>query len=235
VSAAAAAAAGPPARGAVQPRLGRRRLLILFGIGIAAVAGIAALIAALAEPGQPAPLCKPYTPCGQPPKVEHALVNNAVWRSSSLGYSLEYPKEVLHVASETPDGVVLEPGNKVVTYTVRGKRESEASPQALFDDQISFLKGNLVGLAADTDPAHELLGTNVGLVPGPGGVYGGVEAAPQGIGKPKELDVMAAGDGQVSVVVTANFGTDVKPDTRDAILQLGDEVFKSVQWGSRSG
>jgi hypothetical protein len=232
---AAAAAAGPPARGAVAPRLGRRRLLILFGIGIAAVAGIAALIAALAAPGQPAPLCKPYTPCGQPPKVEHALVNNAVWRSPALGYSLEYPKEVLHVASETPDGVVLEPPNQVVTYTVRGKRRSEASPQALFDDQVSFLKGNFVGLTADTDPAHELLGTNVGLVPGPGGVYGGVDGSPQGLSKPREVDVMAAGDGHVSVVVTASFGTDVSPDTRNTILQTGDEVFKSVQWGSRSG
>jgi hypothetical protein len=232
---AAAAAAGPPARGAVQPRLGRRRLLIFFAIGLAAVAGIAALIAALAAPGQPAPLCKPYTPCGQPPKVEHALVNNAVWRSPVLGYSLEYPKEVLHVDSETGDGVVLTTPNKVVTYTVRGKPQSEASPQALFDDRISFLKGNLVGLTADTDPAHELLGSNVGLVPGPGGVYGGTSAAPQGISKPQEVEVMASGDGRVSVVVTALFGTDVKPETRDAILQLGDEVFKSVQWRSRGG
>lgn len=233
MSAASAAAAGPPARGAARPRLGRRRLLIAFGIGVAAIAGIAALVAALSAPGTPAPLCKPYIPCGPPPKVHHALVNNTVWRSSALGFSVEYPKDVLQVASDTPRGVVLDVPSHIATYVVRGAPAREASPKALYDDQVSKLGDDLTGLAADTDPAHTLLGSNVGLVPGPGGVFGGTLAPPQGLSRQQEADVMAAGDGQVSIVVTARFDSDVAPNVRDAILQLGDEVFKSVQWRSQ--
>lgn len=229
---AASAAAVPPARGSVGARLGHRRLLILFGVGIAAVAGIAAGIAALSAPGKPARLCRPYVPCGNPPKLEHELVNNAVWRSPTLGFSVQYPTQILQIADQTPESVTLTVPSHVVTYFVRGKRQSEASPQALFDDQVSFLKSNLSGLATDTDPGHVLLGSNVGLIPGPGGVYGGTSADPQGISHPQEADVMAAGDGNVSVVVTALLDSDVKPQTRDAILQLGDEVFKSVAWRS---
>jgi hypothetical protein len=236
-AAAASPAGGAPARsarrgGGIGGRIGRRRLLIVFGAGLLVVAGLAAAIAALAAPSPIKPTCKPFEPCGKPPKLAKPLVNNQVWRSSALGFTLEYSADVWRVSQEGPQGVVIVLPDNLATVTVVGARASDFSPQALLDDRLSFFRRNLVGLREDNDDDHRLLGTNVGLRPGPGGAYGATLASAQGLATPVAVDVMSAGDRGVSIVATLVFESGIKPETRLGILQNADEVFKTVVWPS---
>jgi hypothetical protein len=238
VSAAAASppggAPGRPARrgGGIGGRIGRRRLLIAFGAGLLVVAGLAAALAALAAPSSIKPTCKPFEPCGKPPKLAMPLVNNQVWRSSALGFTLEYSADAWHLSQESPQGVVLTTPDNLATVSVVGARASDFSPQALLEDRLAFFRRNLVGVREDADPEHTLLGTNVGLRPGPGGAFGATLASAQGLATPMAVDVMSAGDRGVSIVATLVFESDIKPQTRFGILQNADEVFKTVEWPS---
>jgi hypothetical protein len=222
--------ASPHRGGGIGGRLGRRRLLIAFGVGLLAVCGLAAAIAALAAPSTVTPTCKPYEPCGKPPKLEKPLLNNRVWRSSALGFTLEYSADVWRISQESSESVVLVTKDNLETLSFVGRRGSDSSPQKLLDDQLSFLRENLIGLTGDRDPEHLLLGTNVGLRPGPGGAYGATFASTQGLAKPYAVDVMSAGDGRVSIVATLLFESDIPPDTRQTILARADEVGKTVEW-----
>jgi hypothetical protein len=112
--------------------------------------------------------------------------------------------------------------------SVRGSR---LPPRALLDDELDSLRGRYVSLVADPDPAAELLGTNVGLRPGPGGAYVGTRKAPSGLQVQDSIAVMAAGDGRVSVVGSVSTSTP-SPGERAFLYKRADAVLKSVAWAS---
>jgi hypothetical protein len=213
-------------RGEFSGRLPRPRLLAAFAGGFAALAGIGIAIAALVAPSPAEPLCKPYEPCGKPLVLSKPLVNEQSWRSSALGFELQHPS-YLTVEDQSPTEVWLSAGGAGELH-VRGTPTTNESPRALLDDELSFLQNNLLSFSRNTNLADQLLGTNVGLRPGPGGIYDGTIATPQGAQEQLAVAVMASGDGKVSIVTTVL----ADPQDKEAVFDAAGNVFKSVEWAS---
>jgi hypothetical protein len=115
---------------------------------------------------------------------------------------------------------------------VNGAAQSQLSPRALAEQRISALQGQLLGWTHDTSPGDQLLGSSVGLRPGPGGVFVGTVASPQGPQTPVSIAVMAAGNGRVSVVVTVIApGNNV--NDKAAVYQRADDIIDSIQWAGQ--
>jgi hypothetical protein len=87
-------------------------------------------------------------------------------------------------------------------------------------------------LVRDTDANDALLGTEVGLRPGSGGVYVATISTPQGPQTPVAIAIMAAEHGNVTVAATVLApGEDLQG--KAAVYQRADDVINSVQWGTR--
>ena len=155
-------------------------------------------------------------------------MNGAVWQSPSLGFAVEYDAARWQVDSQTADSLTLTTKGPDTTLTLRGSRNS---PGDLLSDELSSLATTFLGFGRDPAPENELLGTNVGLRPGPGGAYIGTRTGPQGSAVQESMAVMAATDGSVSVVATVVTGA-AFPDERAHAFGLADQVLKSVAWPS---
>jgi hypothetical protein len=231
------------ARGASTGRLngggrGSRRIAI-FAVVTAGIAGVAIAISALAAPPARKPPCHFGRLCGAPPVLPHALARALVtfpgysaWKSSALGYGLRYNSGDWQIASEDPRSVVLQAGDGFSLLEVGAVPTASATPRQALDAKLASLKAQLLGMVSDTDPSDELLGTNVGLRPGPGAVYQGTVNTPQGPQAPVAVAIMAATDGNVTVVVTAIApGNDT--GQRAAVYSRADDVINSVEWNAQ--
>ncbi len=214
-------------------RSGRRRLLT-YGAFMTTIVAVAFGVAALAAPPAPKPKCTRGLQCGSPPIEPRALFafpGYTLWQSPGLGYSLRYNANDWQVANQSPTAVVLQAGDGFSVLGVNGLPESQATPAALMNQTISSLQGQLLGLASDSSLSDQLLGTNVGLTPGPGGVYTATVASPQGPQEPVSVAIMAAGNGSVSidaaVITPGNNAQD-----QAAVYQQADDIINSVQWAS---
>jgi len=114
---------------------------------------------------------------------------------------------------------------------------SEKSPQEMFADRRNALAQTIGEMKAETDPRKELIQPGVGyrsggpIHPAPiGGLYGGTEDGPQGVGKPVVVVSMAAGDGTLSAVVT--FVMDRNEDFLSGMFRRVDTILKSFRWPS---
>jgi hypothetical protein len=222
-------------------RSGRRRI-VLYSTALALFVGIAFAIAALAAPTPVAPPCKPHEPCGVPPLAPRAIglsphatptfPGYTPWQSSGLGYSLRYNDNDWSVASQNADSLELQSADGFSVMIVNGAPTSQATPSALINQQVSNLQGQLLGLSSDPAPADQLLGTQVGLTPGPGGVYTATVSSPQGPQSPVSIAIMAATDGNVSVAVTVVAPGD-NPNDKQAVFQRADDVIDSIQWSGQ--
>jgi hypothetical protein len=212
-------------------RSGRLRLLA-FVVALAAVAGIAVAVAATAAPPAPKPRCKPGIPCGAPPIVAHVttLPGYSPWQSTGLGFSLRYPTREWSVASQGPDHVNLQSADGNGVLLVAGIRGGQLSPSAAINAQLGSLQGQLLGLARDPSASDQLLGTNVGLVPGPGNVYTGTISSAQGPETPVAIAIVAAAQRGVTVVATAVAPAD-DPSAKAAVYQQADDIINSIRWG----
>jgi hypothetical protein len=74
-----------------------------------------------------------------------------------------------------------------------------------------------------------LLGTNVGLVPGPGSVYTATITSPQGPEAPVAIAIASATRRGVTVVETAVAPSD-DANARAAIYQEADDMINSIRW-----
>jgi hypothetical protein len=114
---------------------------------------------------------------------------------------------------------------------IEGVPESQASPGQLLAAEESKLRSGLLGFATDDAAADKLLGTNVGEVPGPGGVFGGTIETPQGPQAPVIVDAEGAAAHGVSIIAVlvaqTNDGSSEQGDQ-----QAADDVIDSVQWAS---
>jgi RsiW-degrading membrane proteinase PrsW (M82 family) len=212
-------------------RSGRRRLLA-YAVALGAVAGVAVAVAATAAPPAPKPQCKPGIPCGAPPLVPHlaTLPGYSPWQSTGLGFSLRYRKQDWSVASQGADNVALQSVDGNGVLLVAGTHGSQLSPSQAINAQLGSLQGQLLGLARDPSPSDQLLGTNVGLVPGPGGVYTATVTSPQGPETPVAIAVISATRRGVTIVATAVAPAD-DPNARAAIYQEADDMINSIRWG----
>jgi hypothetical protein len=212
-------------------RSGIRRLLA-WAIGLAAIAGIAVGVGAAAAPTAPKPRCKPGVPCGAPPIVAHVatLPGYTPWQSTGLRFSLRYRTHEWSVANKRTDHVALQSadGNGIVLVTATNS--GQFSPSAAIDAQLGSLQGELLGLVHDPSSSDQLLGTNVGLVPGPGNVYSATVTSPQGPQTPVAIAIVAAVRRGVTIVATAVAPAD-DTNAKAAVYQQADDIINSIRWG----
>jgi hypothetical protein len=207
-------------------------VLVGFVWAFAAIVGLSAAIAGVAAPaGRPA-RCQPGQPCGAPPVLSQPLVNEQVWRSSQLGFSLEYPGSVLTVARQGPTMVELAFADGSGTLLVRGAPSTQSSPAAALASEVSTLKGTLSGLARDTQRQDALLGTNVGYLPGTGGAYVATVASPQGASQMSAIAIQAASNGRVTITATAILFNAEDQAARAQDYEAADAVFNTVRWAA---
>jgi hypothetical protein len=208
-------------------RLARRRLVLIlagaFAVVVVAVIGVAALLA----PAAPKAPCPRDKPCGEPPRAE-PLVNQEVWRSSELGFSLEYSAERWKVLDEGPRGVRLGATEGDFALVVSGVPRSERDPQAAFDAALDDAKGRVLGLDEDTEPAHRLLAPAIGLNAGLGDAYKGTLDTPQGTSIPIGLVMLAAGDRRLTVTVVGATG-ETSENNRGILMSRADSVLNTVR------
>lgn len=207
----------------------RHRLLIYFGVGLAAIIGLGAVGAIVGGPSER--LCKPYQPCG-PMRVVRPLVNETVWRSTGFGYTLEYPASQASIVQQGPTGVLLAsqlPDGNTGAILVQGSPGVSAT-QAI-RNQLSGLTG-VTQVATDTLPGDQLLGGGVGYRPGAGQVFTGFSAAPQGVGTEVALASQAATSGGVTISVTV-VGPSSDAGPRTFLYQLADQIINSIRWSGR--
>jgi hypothetical protein len=185
-----------------------------------------------AAPPTPKPRCKPGIPCGAPPIVAHVMTlpGYAAWQSTGLSFSLRFPTREWSVARQGTNNVALQSGDGNGVLVVTGTRASHFSPSAAINAQLGSLQGQLLGLARDTNPSDQLLGTNVGLVPGPGSVYTGTIASAQGPETPVALAIVAAAQRGITVVATAIAPAD-DPNAKAGVYQQADHIINSIRWG----
>lgn len=242
--------AAPEAAGALEPdhpfafegrlsaqlggrRSGYRRLLV-YATLMAVTVGVAFTVGAVAAPTARQPACRRGVQCGSPPIVAHtafAFPGYTPWQSSGLGFSLRYASRDWSISAQNADGVVLAAGDGFSELAIRGAPASQATPAALMQQQMSSLQSQLLGFSSDPNPSDALLGTNVGFVRGPGGVYTATIATPQGPQAPASIAILAAGDATTTIAVTV-----VAPgnNARDkaAVYQQADDIVDSIQWPS---
>jgi hypothetical protein len=171
--------------------------------------------------------CTSGQPCGAPPSVP-AVIRETAWRSSQYGFSLEYPASVVKVSHQTPGGVVLtvDVTGKSGAVTIQGFGAGTTPAEAI-RDQVGGLSG-VSQLAADTNPAHELLGAGVGYFAGAGRTYVGDVTSPQG-SQPVSIASEAASDGRVTVSATV-VGATSDSGYRSGLYAVADLIINSVRW-----
>jgi hypothetical protein len=204
----------------------------VYAVGLAVIAGIAVAVGAGAAPPAPKARCKPGIPCGAPPIVAHAstLPGYTAWQSTGLRFSLRYRSQEWTVANQGADHVALQTAGGNGVLLVSGANGSQLSPSAAINAQLASLQGQLLGLVRDTSPSDQLLGTNVGLVPGPGGIYNATITSPQGPETPVALAIVASLRRGVTIVATAIAPSD-DPNAKTAVYQQADDMINSIRWG----
>jgi hypothetical protein len=215
-----------PSRG----RLGHPRALVGFSLALLLVGGISATIAQLAAPGGSLARCQPSRPCGAPPVLPQPLVNEQVYRSSQLRFTLDYPGNLLTVTQHTGALVQLAFADGSGSLLVQGTRSAQTSPPAAVAAEVSNLKARLSGLARDTQHQDALLGINVGYRPGVGGPYLGTFAGPQGPSQTAAIAIQSASDGKVTITTTAVVFHVQDRQAKSNDYQAADAVFNSIRW-----
>jgi ribosomal protein L32 len=215
-------------------RSGRRRLLV-YGAALTAIVAVAFGVGALAAPPAPQPKCGRGVQCGSPPIQARAVVafpGYTLWRSQGLGYSLRYNSSDWQVASQSANAVELQSADGSSLLSFDAQPEGQTSPAALIDRNISSLQSQLLGLAQDSNPSDQLLGTNLGLTSGPGGIYTATISSPQGPQSPVAVAVMAAGKQGVSIAGTVITPAD-NAHERATAYQQADDIINSIQWSGQ--
>ncbi len=192
--------------------------LLLIGLSILTNLLAAAVVVSTCTSGQP---------CGAPPTVP-AVIRETIWRSSRYGFTLEYPASVAKVSEQTPSGVVLtvDVSGKSGAVTIQGFGGGTTPAEAI-SDQVRGLRG-VSQLAADTNPAHQLLGAGVGYLAGAARTYVGDVTSPQG-SQPASIASEAASDGRVAVSATV-VGDTSDSGYRSDLYAVADLIINSVRW-----
>lgn len=213
-------------RGVSEGRLGRRNVLVGFGVGFALVVAIGAAIAALAAPNT-SPVCFPYRPCGPPSRSP--LVDLQVWRSSQYGYGFAYPANAVSIVQQNGSGVILKLADNHGLLVVGGSPVSHGSISAAVTQEAAALSKDLSAMTADGRPENRILGSNVGSRLGSWGTYVGTFAGPEAPNLPTNVAIQAASDGKV-IITTAALDFTATPPAKSEVYFVADSVFNTIQW-----
>ena len=218
-------------RGSAPSRLGRMRLLGGFAVALGAILVVAAVVATAAKPPEPPPDCVPGRACGGPPPVEPVPSATAPtspgpsatastspgpsadhkvgiragvpWRSTDLGYEFEYDDSIW--AIEHQDGRSAEfrlNASIDASLVVEGVPASEAGAETLAKRRLADIASSVPDLAPDDRGRYAILGPAIGYVDGVGGSFAGSVTSAQGATTPVGVSLIAASDGQTTVVIT---------------------------------
>ena len=182
-----------------------------------------------------APPVRPEPDVGQPPDVDRdaapALRLGETWESEDLGFSLDYDPEWWQVAGEGDRslGLVIPAREGEVTFIIEGASAAEQSPESMLAAQVDALEELVLGLTPEDDTDRLLLGQPiVGYRDGVGGLYGGTLDSPQGPSMDVAVAVLAASDGEISLVVTV-----VSPEEiREPAFLMADSLLNTLRWPS---
>jgi hypothetical protein len=195
-------------------RQSRVALAVSIGALVAGAIGLASLAIVLVRPSPVRPPCERGRPCGVPPEAPvrtprvassaSILPGFRAWRSS-MGPSLEYDTHVWSVVDTAGNAIVLQAENQSGLFVVAAIHvlPSSVSPQQAWKSRLNADADSFVGLRADNDPAHELLGPEVAYRAGSGATYRAVLDQPPSPSQRTELAFEAASASRVTVVVEA--------------------------------
>ncbi len=230
-------------------KLKPHRFIALFVGALTVFFLIALVVILIVKPGAATPPCNPdpTTHCGTPPTIPQTpdsltaadppVFGGKLYSNSQLRFGLEYDPKTWNIVSSTASGVQMNwhisgrPDLDLVLI-VQGVPASTAMPAQLLQAQISSLKGNILGLKADSSPSHALLSPDIGYVDqsATGGAYAGTLDTPQGPGPRIALLSMAATDGTITLVATAL--TTSSEEIRLPLMGVADTVLNTLTWPS---
>jgi hypothetical protein len=248
VALAAARAGGVVAAPAARPWLSPRNLLAIFaGVLLVAVA-VAAIVAFVITQGHYQPDCPDRTlPCagaapgviaaarlatGQPiPTAGDAeglpFPAGEVATDESAGFSVEFDPTIWEIAQRGEGAILLSGFGGAIAVLLEAAQAGQMSPDQIFEARRGIEENTLLGFASDSDLDRALLGTAIlGHRPGIGGLFGGALDTPQGPGAQLSVALIAATDGQISVVATVI----VPFEQRVAGFQYADSVINTFTW-----
>jgi hypothetical protein len=208
-------------------RLRRRHRAAAFAVFLGLTALAAVIVAAIAPPKLQA-RCSGTKPCGVPPTLAQPLHSEKVWRSSALGFALEYSPQNWTVGQQGPAGIELESRVVPLDLTIQGAPQA-TNPAALLATELGKLKSNILGLTQDPSTADQILGPEVGYHYGAGGAYTGAIDSPQGVSDQVFVTVLAATSNSLGVVVTT-LSTETSTSNRRKDYSIADEVLNTVTW-----
>ncbi|MFN2483674.1 MAG: hypothetical protein ABR509_01885 [Candidatus Limnocylindria bacterium] len=214
-----------------------RRVILIFAAVLIIILAIGTLLVFVLQPKPVEPQCPdPEQACGIPPRPPSdvpALVAGDIWSSDDLAFGFEYDGELWEIAAEDTRSVelVIPTRSGDVTFALDGASAADAAPDALMNDRVDALSERILGLTPETDAELQPLGEPiVGYIDGVGGVYRGTLDTPQGPGADLAVAVLAASDGEISIVVTV-----ITPeDLRDAAFSIGDSILNTLRWPSET-
>jgi hypothetical protein len=207
-------------------RIGRTGL---FGGGIGGfillILIVIQVVRALA-PGPAPAKCTGGSPCGAPPTTPVALAVEQLWKSTSLGFELDFDPKLWTIDSQSATAVVIrsnEPGSPFFAWFV-GAPAAQATPAQLQDQLASALGAKILGF--EMDPSTPILGPAIGYRGGVGARYVGQIDSPQGPGQEVDVAIMSATDGTVTTAVAVITSHDA---IREAFGQ-SDPIVNTVLW-----
>lgn len=221
----------------------RRAMSIGAFVVIIVVIGIAtAALVQVLTPAPAPPTCVEGRPCAGPPAppgglpvagpdTAPALATGQAWRSTDLGFAVEFEPDTWAVADEDGRGVILA-GDRALPdlwLWIGGTAAGDATPDQALAARLDALGDSILGLAEDADPAVRIMGPNIGYVHGIGAVYGGASTSAQGPSGRARVAVMSASDGHLTLTASLVL---IGGNGRDwlSARQLADTVLNTVAW-----
>lgn len=225
-------------------RLGKGKVLLAFGAGLAVIILVANVVVLLSTPGGvPAP-CATSPTC--PPLIEPIAVGE-FWRSTELGYSFEYDSR-FSIVSQDPRGLTLQLGLDALSDGARGGPRGsvslsevsvsavparERTPQQMLEQRYDDLAQQVLGLQKDTSSGTTILGPSIGHLDGVGGSYLGTLDSTQGPKGRAVVALIAAGNGRISVVVSYVLeGTTLDPNQSQRLREKADTILSTFRWSA---
>ena len=210
-----------------------RSVLVWFGLVLLAAVVVGGLIVWLLQPGPVQPECPdPSEACGVPPvrpEGAPALRVGTTWESEDLDFSFDYDPDWWEVQEEGNRSalLVIPTSEGDVAFLIEGASAADESPEAMLAAMVEQLEDRVLGLEAEDDTDRQLLGEPiVGYRDGVGGLYRGTLDTPQGPSVDVAIAVLAASDGEATIVVTV-----VSPeDIREGAFQLADSLLNTLRW-----
>jgi hypothetical protein len=209
----------PRPSGDAAPRFRRWQIVLVFVIALAIIAAAAAVLLLINEPDEPEAPCKPGVPCVLQRRAD-PVAHGKTWVSKDLGFSFQYPSEILRITSQ--DGTSVQLGARgtraEVQIWISGARAGTSSVDELVKKRRDALAQRVLGLTEDANSADRVMAPGLGFVRGSGGAYTGTLDSASGPSSPANVVIMAAGNGRTNVVLSMLItGEDLNHDLVQAV------------------